>query len=106
MTPNAEVFVTQPGIFRINAGEAQRTEVIARKGEALVNGQRVKSKRKALASSGEVTVSEIDTKLEDGFDSWSHERASNLVEANKLLKKEPPWANKTKQEETSDRSTC
>lgn len=100
ITPNAEVFVTQPGIFRINVASG-RTEVISRDGVAVINGQRVKEKRRAVASNGSVTITEIDAKVEDNFDAWARERAGKLIQANKSLKNEAPWARKHKDEEAS-----
>ena len=94
ITPNATVFITEPGIFRINATAGGRTELIVRSGEAVVNGQRVKKKRSAVASGGTVTVAEIDLKNQDSFDLWARERAAQSVRANRLLKNEPPWAKK------------
>jgi hypothetical protein len=35
---------------------------------------------------------ETDAKVEDKFDTWSRERAAQMVQENKLLKKEAPWA--------------
>lgn len=99
ITPNAEVFITQPGIFRINAIAGGRTEVIVRDGEAVINGHRVKKKRRAVSSKDGVAITEIDTKNEDPFDLWARERAKGLVQANRLLKKESPWAKKHKEGE-------
>lgn len=102
ITPNAQVFITRPGIFRINSSNAERTELIVRDGEAVINGQRVKEKRSGTAANGGVAIVEIDPKLEDGFDLWGRERAEELVQANKLLKHESPWAKKQKDgDETS-----
>ena len=101
ITPSAEVFITRPGIFRINAGEPERTELIVRDGEAVINGRRIKEKRSAIASKQEVTINEGNQKPEDSFDSWSRARADELVQANRLLKKESPWANKKEEEEPS-----
>jgi ferric-dicitrate binding protein FerR (iron transport regulator) len=98
ITADAEVFVNRPGIFRINAGG--RTEVVVREGEAAIDGFRVKKKRRAITANESVTVSEIDTKIEDEFDTWSRERAGQLVQANKLLKKKEPWAKRLKKGET------
>jgi hypothetical protein len=95
------VFITRPGIFRINAGDPERTELIVRDGEAVINGRRIKEKRSAIASKQEVTINEGNQKPEDGFDSWSRARADELVQANRLLKKESPWANKKENEEPS-----
>ena len=100
ITPDAEVFISQPGVFRINA-TAGRTEVVAREGEAVLNGYRIKKKRRAVAANGNVTVSEIDSRIEDDFDAWSRERAGHLVQSNKLLKKEPPWSTRRKDVDTA-----
>ena len=39
ITPSAEVYVSQTGIFRITAVPGGRTELIVREGEAVINGQ-------------------------------------------------------------------
>lgn len=100
ITPAAEVFINQPGVFRINA-TAERTEVVVREGEAVLNGHRVKKKRRGVAANGSVTVGEIDSRIEDNFDAWSRERAGHLVQVNKLLKNEPPWSTRKKEVETA-----
>jgi hypothetical protein len=94
ITPNAEVFITQPGIFRINTTANGRTEIIVRRGEALIDGRRVKEKRSAVAARGSVEIIEIDSKSEDAFDAWGRERSEQVVDANRKLKKEAPWAKK------------
>jgi hypothetical protein len=96
ITPNAQVFITRPGIFRINA-TSERTEVVARDGEAIINGRRVKEKRRAVAANGSVTIEEIDTRSEDRFDVWAREQAEKLIKANKSLKKQSPWAHSAKE---------
>ena len=96
ITPGAEVFISQPGIFRINAATG-RTELIVRNGEAVINGERVKKKRRAVNSKNNLTITEIDSKNEDAFDLWARERADTLVKANKSLKHESPWADKKKE---------
>ncbi|HEU4507738.1 MAG TPA: hypothetical protein VFR78_05845 [Pyrinomonadaceae bacterium] len=99
ITPNAEVFITEPGIFRINVIGRAHTDLIVRKGEAVINGRRVKKNERGEATG---TVTDIDSKLQDAFDAWSRERADQLVDANKLLKKDSPWAKHRKEgKETS-----
>jgi hypothetical protein len=93
ITPTAEVFLTQPGIFRINVTEG-RTELIVRKGEALIDGRRVKEKRAATSARGTINIADVDVKAEDTFDAWCRERSDKIVEANHSLKKDAPWANK------------
>jgi hypothetical protein len=97
ITPNAEVFVTQTGIYRINHMPGGRTELIVREGEALINGLRVKKRRRAVISAGSVSIAEYDSKAEDSFDRWGRERAKVLIAANRLLKDESPWARKRKE---------
>ena len=95
VTPNAEVFITRPGIYRINASKGDRTELISRDGEALINGQRVKEKRRGVATNGNVAIDEIESRSEDGFDSWARERADKIIKANKSLKRNT-WSKKAK----------
>ena len=99
ITPNAEVFVTRSGIYRINLLDAGRSELIIRNGEAVINGQRLKEKRKVTTSRAGVTFAEINSKLEDDFDMWSRERAEELIRANRALKKEASWARDRKDDE-------
>ena len=100
ITPNSEVFITQPGIFRINTSADGRTEMIVRRGEAMIDGRRVKEKRSAVATRGSVDITEIDGKSEDAFDTWGRERSEKIIEANRMLKKEAPWAKKKEGRET------
>ena len=92
ITPDAEVFIDRPGVFRINATASGRTELVVREGEAVINGYRIKKARRAVTAHGNVNVTEIDARVEDNFDTWSRERAAQMVQENKLLKKEAPWA--------------
>lgn len=94
ITPGAEVFLAQPGVFRINADDDGRTELVARRGEALVDGRRVKEKRSAVAARGNVIINEAEVKTEDAFDTWARERAEKLIETNHALKKDAPWSRK------------
>jgi hypothetical protein len=93
ITPNAEVFITQPGIFRINTAEG-RTELIVRRGEAVIDGKRVKEKRAAVVARASFNITEFDPKVEDTFDTWARQRSDKLIEANHTLKKDAPWAKK------------
>jgi hypothetical protein len=101
ITPDAEVLINHPGIFRINATTGGRTELVVREGEAVLNGYRVKKKRRAVAAKGSVARAEVDSRIEDDFDVWSRERAAQVVKANKLLKNEPPWAKRARNADTS-----
>lgn len=93
ITPKSEVFITQPGIFRINTNADGRTELVVRRGEAVVDGRRVKEKRVAVSGGGgAVNIGETEIKSEDAFDVWARERAEKLIEANHSLKKDAPWS--------------
>ena len=56
ITPNAEVFITRPGIFRIDSSNPGRTDLIVRDGEAVINGRLVKEKRVGAAASNGVEI--------------------------------------------------
>ena len=101
ITPNAEVFINRPGIFRINTRPGGGTEVVSRDGEAVINGYRIKKKRRAVAANGNVTITEIDSRVEDNFDAWSRERADQLVQANKALKNTAAWSKGPKRGDTT-----
>lgn len=94
ITPDAEVFINHPGVFRINT--SGHTEMVVREGEAVINGQRIKKSRRGVVANGDVSITETDAKVEDKFDTWSRERAAQLVQENKLLKKDAPWAKSVK----------
>ena len=96
ITPDAVVMINHAGIYRINTTTTGRTEVVVREGEAVINGYRIKKKKRAIAADGNVTAAEIDSRNEDNFDTWSRERAAQLVQANKRLKKEAPWSKSIK----------
>src|SRR5829696_2828597 len=49
ITGDAEVFINRPGVFRINTTAGGHTEVVVREGEAVINGHRIKKKRRAVA---------------------------------------------------------
>lgn len=94
MTPDAVVFMSEPGIFRIGTSP---TELVVRNGSAVIKGQEIKAKRRAVVSENNVAITEFDPKNEDAFDLWARERAETLVRANKELKKTAPWARNQKE---------
>lgn len=96
ITPDAEVFMDDPGVFRINTTPGGHTELVVREGEAVINGRRVKKNKRAIVNNASVTIAEIDARIEDNFDTWSRERAEKLVQQNKLLKKQAPWSKSVK----------
>jgi len=97
LTSDAAVFMGEPGVFRINATPNSPTELIVRNGSAVIRGQHVKTKRRAVVSKENITITDIDPKIEDAFDVWARERADTLVLTNKSLKKSPIWSKKQKE---------
>ena len=99
LTPDAGVYMSEPGIFRINAPPSGPTELVVRNGSAVIKGRQVKAKRRAVVSANNVTITEIDARSEDAFDVWARERAETLVRSNKELKKTAPWAKNQKEDQ-------
>jgi hypothetical protein len=64
----------------------------AREGEAAINGSELK-RNGARVTAMEASRVGNRSRIEDDFDTWSRERAAQLVQANKSLKKQEPWAN-------------
>ena len=98
IVPGTEVFIMEPGIFRINTRPDQ-TELVVRKGSAVIKGNEIKEKRRAVVSGDNVSINEAG--VEDSFDAWARERAETQVRANKSLKKESLWSRKKENEEAS-----
>lgn len=90
-TPQAQVTIDRKGIYRFNVPSGGVTEILVRKGEARVGGDRsaavkVKDGKKAtMARGGEVAVAKFDKKDQDAFDSWSGQRAEQLASASRKL---------------------
>jgi len=97
-SPRSEAMLAEPGVYRMNVFK-QDTELIVRKGEAQLNGQRVREKRIGREVGSVTSVSEFDPKQEEKFDSWCRERAAELIQVNRQLKKDAPWAKHDKEKE-------
>ena len=74
-TKDSEVLISGPGICRVNGAADGQTEVLTRRGERVLNGQRVKEKRSASTMEGTVVIKENDAREEDGFETRCRERA-------------------------------
>jgi hypothetical protein len=90
-TARSEAMLAESGVYLVNVAK-EDTELHVRKGDAQLNGQRVKEKRVGREVGGITTVSEFDPKQEETFDSWCRERANSLIQVNRQLKKDTPWA--------------
>lgn len=88
-TPQTEVSIIRSGIYRVNILPPDTTEVVVRKGRAVLGGNKaapIKGDKKARVVGSAVEVVKYNKKLEkDAFDDWSKERAETLAEANRKL---------------------
>ena len=92
IVPGTEILIAEFGIFRVNTTSSGQTELVVRKGSAIIKGYEVKEKRRAVVSGDNVSITEVNAKVEDSFDTWARERAEMLVRANKTLKKATLWS--------------
>ena len=87
-TPQTRAELVKRGVYRINVLPTGETEVLVRKGRALVgpNNEVVKSGQKMIVGRGRMDVAKIDKKLQDSLDVWSRERAEYLASTNRRLR--------------------
>ncbi len=87
-TPHTSVTLAKSGLYRVNAA-ANATEVLVRKGRALVGGSAVLVKGGQTITIGgtgaNTEVAKFDKKNKDELDLWSRERASTLLASNRKL---------------------
>ncbi|MBA2647386.1 MAG: FecR domain-containing protein [Pyrinomonadaceae bacterium] len=86
--PQTKVSIIRSGLYRINVLPAGVTEVIVRKGRALVGpdpGVLVKGGKKARFGGMVTDVVKYEKKEKDALDEWSKERADMVAEANRKL---------------------
>lgn len=90
-TPQTRVVIDRKGLYRVNLLPGRATEVLVRKGQALVGSDsstavKVKDGKKAVVSGdGEVVTAKFDKKQQDAFDLWSGRRAEELASASRKL---------------------
>jgi hypothetical protein len=87
-TPQTSAVIVKRGIYRVNVLETGETEVLVRKGRALVGAtaQEVKSGKMIVIGRGMMaTVMKMDKRLEDSLDLWSQDRAEYLASINKQI---------------------
>ena len=87
-TPQTRAEIVKRGVYRINVLPTGETEVLVRKGRALVgaNSEVVKGGQKIIVGRGRVETAKIDKKLQDSLDLWSRERAEYLASINRRLR--------------------
>lgn len=86
-TPQTAAQVVKAGIYRINVTPAGATEVLVRKGRALVGtpAATVKSGKMVVVNGGTMQVAKLDKKMMDSLELWSRDRAEYLASINRQL---------------------
>ena len=90
-TPQTRIVIDRKGLYRINLLPDNSTELLVRKGQAVVGSdsstaQKVKDgHRVTIRSSGELATAKFDRKDADAFDLWSEKRSETLTAASRKL---------------------
>lgn len=89
-TPQSRMMIDRRGLYRINVTPTNTTELLVRKGRAIVTADSglatiVKDGKIAAVTGGQVTVAKFDKQNQDAFDLWSKDRGQALVAANSRL---------------------
>ena len=86
MAPDGEFVTTKGGIYRCDIDEDGRSRLKVVKGVAAIAGNVVSEGMTAPLGDRVPTIAAFDRKQEDSFDSWSHRRATALIDLNKTLR--------------------
>jgi uncharacterized membrane protein YgcG len=84
-TSQTEFSIIRVGLYRFNIAADGKPEVAVRKGRVVVANTVIKGDKKATVENGSPIIAALDKKAVDGFDTWSRDRAQNLIAANKRL---------------------
>jgi hypothetical protein len=87
-TPQTYAVIVKRGIYRINVLQTGATEILVRKGRALVGAtaEVVKGDKMIVISGGSTTgVAKIDKRAKDSLELWSRDRAEYLASVNRRL---------------------
>ena len=88
-TPQTKTAIDRKGLYRIDVGSNDATEVFVRKGRAMIgegfSANEVKDGKMIKVGDGNSVVTKFDKKQQDAFDLWSEQRAETLVAANRRL---------------------
>ena len=90
ITPQSRIIIDRRGLYRINLTSTYGTEVLVRKGRAIISGDSlpattVKEGEMASVGASQLVVAKFDKKDQDAFDVWSKDRGAALVAANSRL---------------------
>ncbi|HJQ26760.1 MAG TPA: FecR domain-containing protein [Blastocatellia bacterium] len=84
-TPKNEFSIIKEGLYRFNLMADGRAEAIVRKGRLTVGNALIKGDQKVTVENGQPLVAAFDKKRMDSFDTWSQDRARDLIALNKRL---------------------
>jgi hypothetical protein len=92
ITPHTTVSIVKTGLYRVNVLANNTTEVLVRKGRAMVGTgtlATLKDGKKIVvggaAAAGASNIAGFDKKVQDSFDFWSKKRAESLIAVNGSL---------------------
>jgi hypothetical protein len=84
-TPQYMFTITRDGLYRFNATDDGKSEVMVRKGRIIVAGAEIKEGKKVVIENGPPAILPFDKKVVDNFDTWSKTRAQTIIATNKQL---------------------
>src|SRR5205085_3321386 len=84
-TPKSEFSIVKEGLYRFNLTADGRADVIVRKGRLAVAGTVVKENKQVTVDNAQPMVASFDKDRVDSFDTWSQDRARDLIALNKRL---------------------
>jgi hypothetical protein len=87
-TPQTQIGIIRSGVYRINVASSNATELVVRKGRALVGRERATVKEGMAArvgADGAVEVAKSDKNGRDALDAWSKDRAEEIARVNRKL---------------------
>ena len=90
-TPQTRIVMDRKGLYRINCVPESATELLVRKGQAMVGSNsssaiKVKDGHQiTVRNRGEVVTAKFDKKETDSFDLWSERRGKELADASRKL---------------------
>lgn len=91
VTPQTRIVIDRRGLYRINLLTEGGTELLVRKGQALIgsdsaSGVKVKDGKKAtIRAGGDLVTAKFEKEDRDAFDVWSERRSEDLVAASRRL---------------------
>jgi len=84
-TPKARFEIARDGLYRFNVGADEKAEVAVRKGKVFVGNTTIKEGKRAMVEADTSAISNLNKQDADGLDTWSKDRAKELIAANSRL---------------------